>query len=101
MMGNLWLSAMGAGMITVASHPGDHTLPMERARELVGYFFVAMALFGLFYLKYGVASRFLKVELHPGLGYLQSLGGSVFLLLGASGLLVHRETLVPQVQCGF
>jgi len=97
----LCLASMGAAMIIVASHPGDHSPPMERSRELVGYFFLGMALFGLFYLQYGAASRYLKVELNVALGYLQTLGSFLFLLIGAIGLLSRREVVNLQIESGF
>jgi hypothetical protein len=97
----LCLASMGAAMISVASHPGDHSPPMERARELIGYFFLAVALFSIFYLQYRAATRYLKVELNPALGYLQALGSFLFLLIGAAGLLAHREAVDPQIDSGF
>jgi hypothetical protein len=95
------LASMGAAMIVVASQPGDHSPAMERSRELVGYFFLGMALLGLFYLQYGAASRYLKVELNVALGYLQALGSFLFLLIGAIGLLTHREAVNLQIESGF
>ena len=96
----LCLVAMGVAMIAVARQPGVHTPDLERTRELIGYFFVALLLYGLFYLQYGAVERYLKVQFNPGLGYLQSLGSFSVLLIGAVGLLTRPDVFNAQIESG-
>jgi hypothetical protein len=91
---NVCLIGAGASAIAQASHIASSHRRLDWLHDLALFFFLALVAFGLFFIEYQIVQGISKLNLNPTLGYVQSLGCALLLVLGVWQIL-YASRIAP------
>jgi hypothetical protein len=89
---NVCLIGAGASAIAQASHIASGHGRLDWLHDLAIFFFLALVAFALYFIEYQTIRGITKLDLNSTLGYIQSLGCTLLLLLGIWQILYASRT---------